>query len=910
VPGTIFRNRRILTGLILLSVLTPGLILLMTSEQDVAPLRAPNDEDAEPAQETVLVVRAVVVDQAGRPLPGAEVRVYRPENDRLGACEIIGKNLNVGEGRTPLEVVTADASGVGAFRTLASGTYDFEAEAAGYAVGFDSNAFVPPAAPARPIRITLALGMSLAGTVRNHEGEPLSGAWVTVIRRPSTTGLYLEFVSVRTVTDDAGRFSFSNLAGGLAVLRVNVDGYPVKGLSEIEIGRHETIDIVIGGTAVVEGVVSDEDGHPVSGASVTALNESRESYMFATTSTIAGGRYRLARLPAGNVVIIVSGRGYATWPGVWPLGWQWDGDDLTAGKTLHKDITLTRGAIVTGRVTEAGTGQPVVGAEIRAVDPLSLTIGGPVPCAVTGDDGSYRLVGIALGKHLLAVRAPGYSQPALLRPIQALFGPRDRTGEDMPILLDVKETDGEIRRDLELRPAARITGRVVSTGGQPVAWASVGPCDRGGEVAMNMRFAGLGALPVLTDADGVFRLTNVADDEPIRLFAVVDGFARGVSEPLGAAPGAVTKDIVIRLKALGLLEGLIVGPAGRPLAGAWVTVAPDGRRSLVEIDPILTDASGRFRFEDLPQGLWVVRAKAPDHGPDSLEGVLVRSGRATSDLILGLERWLVIEGVVLDDVGRTIAGAQVDLRMMNGGRVPETDDDRLPWGIRGKGSCSRTDAMGRFRFDRLVAGDYGIRATKEDFIPGVIQRISPGDADPRVTLHRYETISGHVLGLDGQPVAGVRIDAFGEDSSGKAVTDEDGAFRIEGLRDEKFNLFAVPPVLTGLRYALLRDIPAGSDRLNIRLEAGHEITGVVVDEEGRAVPRVNVTASGREADGERRAGPALSAVTDDDGKFTVTGLDGGMYRVYAWSRKPRQFGEVMTAGRGSWVMIVLKPWKD
>ena len=60
----------------------------------------------------------------------------------------------------------------------------------------------------------------------------------------------------------------------------------------------------------------------------------------------------------------------------------------------------------------------------------------------------------------------------------------------------------------------------------------------------------------------------------------------------------------------------------------------------------------------------------------------------------------ILAGVVVDDTGAVVAGATVDLRV--GSRVDRT---------------TVTDAAGRFRFEKVVAGSYEIRAFMTGFQP-------------------------------------------------------------------------------------------------------------------------------------------------------------------------------------------------
>ncbi len=77
----------------------------------------------------------------------------------------------------------------------------------------------------------------------------------------------------------------------------------------------------------------------------------------------------------------------------------------------------------------------------------------------------------------------------------------------------------------------------------------------------------------------------------------------------------------------GSLSGTVLGPTGKPVAGARVFLqVSDGSHP----HSTKTDAGGHFQFSSIRQGNYDLRAQAHGHWSDWEHNLLVRSGRETS----------------------------------------------------------------------------------------------------------------------------------------------------------------------------------------------------------------------------------------------------------------------------------------
>jgi hypothetical protein len=200
-------------------------------------------------------------------------------------------------------------------------------------------------------------------------------------------------------------------------------------------------------------------------------------------------------------------------------------------------------------------------------------------------------------------------------------------------------------------------------------------------------------------------------------------------------------------------------------------------------------------------------------------------------------------------------------------------------------AIGRTDAAGKFRLALKGAGAHRLRVEATGWAAVTLKEVRPGTA-LAITLKKGAAIEGTVRdGTTSAPLAGVVVDAvdansvytFWEPEAGRvrATTDDRGRFRIEGLAS---GLHEVVARLRGFSRAARSSVPVGS-RVDLYLFPGATLTGVVRDGQGEPVPGALVRAEG-EIRGFGGGGSALVAA-GRDGRFELTGLSGGPYRVVA-----------------------------
>ncbi|HMZ21920.1 MAG TPA: carboxypeptidase regulatory-like domain-containing protein, partial [Blastocatellia bacterium] len=163
--------------------------------------------------------------------------------------------------------------------------------------------------------------------------------------------------------------------------------------------------------------------------------------------------------------------------------------------------------------------------------------------------------------------------------------------------------------------------------------------------------------------------------------------------------------------------------------------------------------------------------------------------------------------------------------------------------------------------------------------------------DDKQAGRRNGVITGRVVTADGQPLAETQIVAFGPNiklgEPQQVATDEEGNFKLTGLRPGVYQLTAMMPGYVSPRAFSEAPMHRPGDNVTITLVKGGVITGRVMDVTGEALVGVSVTprrirdaAGHRVSAGDWMTGLMHSArTTDDRGVYRLYGLAAGDYVV-------------------------------
>jgi RNA polymerase sigma factor (sigma-70 family) len=609
-----------------------------------APAPAPpllaRDNPTPPAEEgEEVVVTGRVLGPDGRPAEGA--RLYL-DFDRKDLQDVEANLMPREDAREPALPVRATTGADGRFRfTFRRFEQEVAADevlprmVAAFADGYGFDVVPVPAAPCE-CTLRLTKPQPILGRVLDPEHNPVRGARVRVMQVGRYTAKGHPFLGEKTwlrplpgpaegvETGADGRFRLDGL-GPDCLARLEITGPGIEygwvyvstraGQPARPPEYGETFEHVARVGRTIRGTIRDRDsGKPVPGVRVDAWG-------FTTKHGFSDrdGRYELPGVAKSDHYFLVAG----------PVQGQpyflheVDFADERGVGPITADISLVRGLLLEGRVTDRETGKPLPGATV-AYYPLSgnaralKAIGGrkshsELANTLTRADGSYRIA-VLPGPGVLAVRS-GFLvnryMPALVTPqeLRDFFKGTEFKGDKLSVvrgvgdefdldqiayhalvLLNPEENTEPGPRDVALEVGRAMKGTIVGPDGEPVAGATVeGLAYR------------LGAIETLAGAD--FTLKHVNPRRTAEL--VVSHKEKGLGA-VALVRGDETKTVTVRLARCGSVAGRLVDRDGQPARGIVVRLlgmkdgvidGTDGAGARAE-----SDRDGNFRFDGVVPG--------------------------------------------------------------------------------------------------------------------------------------------------------------------------------------------------------------------------------------------------------------------------------------------------------------------
>jgi RNA polymerase sigma factor (sigma-70 family) len=510
--------------------------------------------------------------------------------------------------------------------------------------------WIPLSPGGEELTLRLVKDVPINGRILDADGSPVGGAklkvWAVFAMKDEDLGPYLEALRkgddptyakrwpgplpgqpTELTADRDGRFRLAG-AGRERLVIFRVEGQNIAwtsfevmtraGASARNPRRNSTIHaasftFVGSHSRPIRGVVRDkETGKPLAGVSV---GEPGNSWRVAATDK--EGRFDLPGLPKSEKYSLV-----ARPP---------DGSYFQRHVQLHDapglgplicDIELLRGLSVRGKVTDRATGKPVVGAKVDYhplggngyVDKLVSGSWQPQSETTTGSDGSYSLT-VLPGPGVLGVKAPklaAYMTAAVpLKERKAFFKTplaEDRDEEFLSryvgggaygglstsfynaiVLLEPREKEGNLLRDVALKRPQERKGWVVGPDGRPLTGVTV---------------YGLAhfAIDTLKGDEFTVRGVNPKAKRPLVFFHKEKRLGFYLKDLRDEAGGPLT----VKLQPCGSASGRVVDRDGEPVSGLRLHVTGRALRIIGEsgggYHQVTTDKAGRFRVEGLVPG--------------------------------------------------------------------------------------------------------------------------------------------------------------------------------------------------------------------------------------------------------------------------------------------------------------------
>ena len=573
---------------------------------------------------------------------------------------------------------------------------------------------------------TIQIGVDaggVSGLVSNVQGKPVVGAQVTVS----------EGVNVRTTTTDVtGHYLVNNMVAGTitAVAMDPTTGLQGHGTAVLATGQSTTINIMLGATGTINGVVMKPDGvTPVGGGVTVTLSGAT----YSTTSTDPVGRFSFTFVPLGAFTIDATdsngNHGRTT------------GNLVTTGETAGANVAFLGRGTVNGTVMDS-TGVAVPNAAITLTS--SSVFRGTYP-TTTDSNGKYTLTGVFVGPYNVT------AQDSIGR----------RGGQASGSINSDAQT---ITTNVTLGPAGTISGTATRADGVTVV--------AGAQVTLS-NFG----LTTTTSATGTYEFDTV----PMGTYSVSVTDPSTGDEGIGTGTVSTQGQVVtvnIKLNGQGQVVVTVIDGGGNTVSGAQVTLT--STTSFGGVQTGATQANGTVTFAKVLAGTFKVSAVDPS---TQLAGNTTGSVsvNASQPITVQLQPAGSILGIVYAPDGVTpVAGIQVRLQ----GQVNRTTTTAATGAY--QFSSVPTNAYTVAVYD----GSGNLRASASNVAVSTQGQL----VTQNLTLIGVGTVSGQVTNPDGSIAPGVgltlrtSVPGFNPFS---AQTDVNGNYTISQVPVGGFNIQAL-----------------------------------------------------------------------------------------------------------------------
>ncbi len=501
----------------------------------------------QPAPPQMRTLSGIVLDEDGKPVPGAYIRVRTgPTNIYTGSdgrFEMTWRYASFT--RAPLMVMARDRT-----RNL---------------VGFAE------AGESSNVEVKLQPGLTVVVSLQDPEGQPVTNGTAFFAISPGFgDGEWVQ--DTQMPTDGQGRLVEPALPRGMRV-RVAIDA-PHLGRLELSASSNET-DVVEydfptvtmkRGNLTLAGRVLDPDGNEAPGIKVNVLTIQGQAAD--STTSDEHGIFRFEHILPGSVTLSASGRGV-----------RGNGTGRAGDTGVLIQLTSTTAAAsrnttgtITGTVLDPN-GMPAEGVLVMTVPGMPNLPFNPQPPLKTDARGAFSVQwqppnGVPIGSLSLIARDPAHNLAAVER-----IGP---------------ETTNQ---NLRLSPGLTIRGKVTDTAGHAVPKTTLRLTSR---VFMWNDSVERANIPM--NESGEFVVTGLPLGALYTLTAQNNGYTlatKAITEDESQV-NLINLDPLVLKPMDRLLSGWVLDADGKPVSGAEIRIANQQRGNVVNLD-VYTDSKGHFQ---------------------------------------------------------------------------------------------------------------------------------------------------------------------------------------------------------------------------------------------------------------------------------------------------------------------------
>ena len=819
-------------------------------------------------------ISGIVTTALGVPLPAATVTLLR------------------GEG-TVVSTTSTVMDGSYSFSTVPAGEYivrtsllTFQTAVAGVTVVDGQNSTANFSLASNP--------GAISGQVLNTTPVPIAGATVNAIQNDILIG--------SATTNGSGDYTINGLAAGSYIVTAAASGYQTGTTgAAVLAGQTTTVNFsLLSSPGTISGtVISADGGMPISNALVQVSSGGTVIYSALTNGS---GNYTVTGVAAGSYTVTAASATYDT--GV-------TGATVTAGDTTTVNFSLEASpGTISGTVTSQATGLPISGALVEA-NLASIVVG----FAVTDNSGYYVIPGVAPGSYIVDAYATDYqtgtagaivlsnqtttvnfslqSSPGIISgTVTSAMGGTPIASTLVQVIYDGAVIDstltdssgnylitGVAPGSYTVTAAATsydtgVTGAIVSANETTIVDFSLAASP--GAISGTVT-SFVGSIPIsgalievsldntiifstLTDNSGNYSISGVAPGSYI-VHAHAANYQTGTMGAIVIASITTTVDFSLHASP-GAISGSVRSAAtGLPISGALV----EANLASIVIGSAVTDSSGNYSIPGMAPGSYIVDAYAANYETGTAGAIVLSNETTAVDFSLQSSPG-TISGTVTSAMGATpIAGAVIQVIY----------DDAVIDSI-------LTDSSGDYIITGLAPGSYTVTAAAASYDTGVTGAIVSANETTIVDFSLDASpgaISGTVTSFVGStPIPGALIEVSLDNIIiFSTLTDSLGDYSISGVSPGSYIVHAYATnYQTGTTGALVASNTTTTVDFSLLASPG-AISGTVTS----AITGSPI--SGALIEVSLGSIVVDSAVTDNSGNYSISGVPPGSYIVDAYA---------------------------
>ena len=524
-------------------------------------------------------------------------------------------------------------------------------------------------------------------------------------------------------------------------------------------------DVVGTGPGTVSGTVTLNGGGPLSGALVNVSISFGEGTAFsASTFTDGAGHYEFTGLELDTYAVQANVFGYQYVPSQSaPLT---EESPSYVGDFLVQPFAVGVGTI-SGHVTADGV--PLAGQYVSAYSSSGQSLS-----AISDEDGFYQVTGLANGDWNVFVSAGSQYQYPSLSGIHITDAAPDAT-VDIPFVSWPVGT-------------ASISGVVTdSSTGNPIA--GVQASAFGTDVPHNSLLT--------TDENGAFSFDLLPAGTYALYFTSIGGYLVHFEDVTVSADEAATVNVTL-VPVNATISGHVKSKSGAPVVGIYVNAnTADGNAGWAQ-----TDENGDYVIVEVGAAAYTLTVGGITTPYAAKERVVtpVANGNITANFTLKDRKTGSLLGFVAGPDGGWYQKA-VCVKLYSSKNKHVVAETATLGPDFGDGSFGFYDVKpGSYTVEFEDCDDDPFKSFDNVFLGGAAKYKDATFVTVTAAQENYEnsiaptfrapnsTISGHIAKPNGTPIAGLTVNASGEDSSGSAVTNANGDYAISGLFNGEYTV--------------------------------------------------------------------------------------------------------------------------